>query len=268
MARRLHPPPADAGLGPRPFREIELRPAGTAGEVVLLADCFTRWFEADNARAAMAVLAAGGYTVDLARPAVGSRPLCCGRTFLSAGLVEEVRTEQRRVLEAVRIFVKRGVPVVGLEPSCLLTLRDELRSVLPGAAADAVAANALLFEEFLDRERTAGRLSLPLKPLPYRRALLHGHCHQKAFATMGAVERVLGLVPGLEVSTITGTCCGMAGVFGYQPEHYAVSMAVAELDVLPAVRAVGPDTLVAADGTSCRHQIIHGAGREALHVAV
>ena len=255
---------------PRPLRDTESHPAGkagTAGEAVLLADCFNRWFEADNARAAMAVLAAGGYTVHLARPADGGRPLCCGRTFLSAGLVEEARTEQRRVLAAVGPFVERGVPVVGLEPSCLLTLRDELRSILPGAAADAVAANALLFEEFLDRERTAGRLALPLKPLTYRRALLHGHCHQKAFATMGAVERVLSMVPELTVSTIAGTCCGMAGAFGYQPEHYAVSMAVAERDVLPAVRAAENDTLVVADGTSCRHQIGHGAGREALHVA-
>jgi Fe-S oxidoreductase len=255
---------------PRPLRDTASRSAGkagTAGEAVLLADCFNRWFEADNTRAAMAVLAAGGYTVHLARPADGGRPLCCGRTFLSAGLVEEARTEQRRVLAAVGPFVERGVPVVGLEPSCLLTLRDELRSILPGAAADAVAANALLFEEFLDRERTAGRLALPLKPLTYRRALLHGHCHQKAFATMGAVERVLSMVPELTVSTIAGTCCGMAGAFGYQPEHYAVSMAVAERDVLPAVRAAENDTLVVADRTSCRHQIGHGAGREALHVA-
>ncbi|MGQ9367917.1 FAD-binding and (Fe-S)-binding domain-containing protein [Azospirillum sp. ST 5-10] len=242
--------------------------AGTAGEVVLLADCFNRWFEADNARAALAVLAAGGYGVRLAAPADGGRPLCCGRTYLSAGMVDEARTEQRRLLDAVLPAVRRGVPVVGLEPSCLLTLRDEVKAVLPGAEADAVAANALLFEEFLDRERAAGRLALPLKALPYRRALLHGHCHQKAFGAMGAVERVLGLVPGLAVESVKSTCCGMAGAFGYQAEHYDVSMAVGELDLLPAVRAAGPDDVVVADGTSCRHQIAHGAARDAVHVAV
>ena len=125
----------------------------------------------------------------------------------------------------------------------------------------------MLFEEFLVREREQGRLDLPLKPVPEPRALLHGHCHQKAFGAMSAVERVLALVPGLAVETIASGCCGMAGAFGYEAEHYEVSMKIGELDLLPAVRAADVDTLIVADGTSCRHQIKDGAQRSAVHVA-
>ncbi|HYG87643.1 MAG TPA: FAD-linked oxidase C-terminal domain-containing protein [Azospirillum sp.] len=252
----------------KPFRDAQPARPGTAGEVVLFADCFNRWFEADNARAAVTVLQAAGYTVHPLLPGDGGRTLCCGRTFLSAGLVDEARTEQRRLLDAAMPFVKRGIPVVGLEPSCLLTLRDEVKSVLPGADSATLASHALLLEEFLDGLCAAGRLTLDLKPLPYRRALLHGHCHQKAFGAMGAVERVLRLIPGLEVSTIQSSCCGMAGAFGYQAEHYRVSMAMGEQALLPAARATGPDEVLVADGTSCRHQIRDGAGKEAVHVAV
>ncbi|HYH22981.1 MAG TPA: FAD-linked oxidase C-terminal domain-containing protein [Azospirillum sp.] len=252
-----------------PYREPDRAAPGTAGEVVLFADCFNRWFEADNARAAVKVLRAAGYTVHPLLPTDGERrPLCCGRTYLSAGLVEQARAEQTRLLAALRPFVERGVPVVGLEPSCLLTLRDEIKAVVPGCEANKIAAHAMLFEEFLDGLHAAGRLNLPLKPLPVRRALLHGHCHQKAFGVMAPVERVLKLIPGLEVSTIPSSCCGMAGAFGYQAEHYEVSMAMGEMGVLPAARAAGPDEVLVADGTSCRHQIKDGAGKDAVHVAV
>jgi Fe-S oxidoreductase len=146
-------------------------------------------------------------------------------------------------------------------------LRDEFLALLPGPETEALAGSALLFEEFLAREAAAGRLALPLRPLPQKAALLHGHCHQKAFATMGAVERTLRLVPELQVSTIESSCCGMAGAFGYEAAHYEVSMQMAELSLLPAVRAAEADTLIVADGTSCRHQIHDGSGRAALHVA-
>jgi len=160
-----------------------------------------------------------------------------------------------------------GVPAIGLEPSCLLTLRDEFPALLPGAETEALAAQARLFEEFLAEEQAAGRLALPLGRLPEGRALLHGHCHQKAFAAMPAVETALRLVPGLEVETVTSSCCGMAGAFGYRAETYDVAIAMGELSLLPAVRAAESDTLIVADGTSCRHQIRDGAGREAVHVA-
>jgi Fe-S oxidoreductase len=156
---------------------------------------------------------------------------------------------------------------VGLEPSCLLGLRDELLSLVPARDAKRLAASAHTFEEFLARESASGRFNPALQPLPQKKALLHGHCHQKAFAVMPEAERALKLVPGLEVEVVESSCCGMAGSFGYDAAHYGVSMAMAELSLLPAVRAAGADTLIVAAGTSCRHQIHDGAGREALHVA-
>jgi len=240
--------------------------AGEGKEVVLFADTFNRYFERENLDAARRVLEAAGYRVhDVAAPG-GSRPLCCGRTFLAVGAVDEARAEMRRTLDALAPYVTRDVPVVGLEPSCLLSFRDELPALIKGAAADALAANALLLEEFLVREQKAARLKLPLAPLP-RKALLHGHCHQKAFAAMGAVEGALRLIPELEVETIESSCCGMAGAFGYGADTIDVSLAMGELSLLPAVRKAPADALVVADGTSCRHQIHDGAAREALHVA-
>ena len=243
------------------------RERGQKREVVLLVDTFNNYFEPENAHAALAVLEAGGYSVHIARTADGGRPLCCGRTFLAAGMVEEARNEARRMLAALQPFVERGVPVVGLEPSCLLTLRDEFKSMLPGSETAKLSELALLFEEFLAREQAAGRLSLKLKPLPEKKALLHGHCHQKAFGAMPAVLQVLKLVPGLETETIESSCCGMAGSFGYEAAHYDISMKMAELSLLPKVRAAGEDALIVADGTSCRHQIADGARRDAVHVA-
>jgi FAD/FMN-containing dehydrogenase/Fe-S oxidoreductase len=246
-------------------------------EVVLLVDTFNNYFEPDNAHAALAVLEAAGYRVHLARAADSERPLCCGRTFLASGLVDEARAEARRTIAALQPYVERGLPIVGLEPSCLYTLRDEFKSMLPGAPTEALAALAVQFEEFLAAEHQAGRLKLKLKPLPQKKALLHGHCHQKAFGAMSSVEQVLGLVPELKVETVESGCCGMAGAFGYEARHYEVSMKMAEASLLPAVRKAGADTLLVADGTSCRHQIHDGLGtegpspsiaqREAVHVA-
>jgi Fe-S oxidoreductase len=235
--------------------------------VVLLIDTFNRYFEPENARAALAVLEAAGYEVRLPHAADGGRPLCCGRTFLAVGLVEEARSEARRVVETLRPYVERGVPVVGLEPSCLLGLRDEFLSMLPGGASAELAMNAFLLEEFLLREHAAGRLTLKLAPLPEKKALLHGHCHQKAFDAMPAVRKALELIPGLEVESVESSCCGMAGAFGYEAAHYDISMKMAELALLPRVRRAAADELIVADGTSCRHQIQDGSGREAIHVA-
>jgi Fe-S oxidoreductase len=233
-------------------------------EVVLLVDTFNRYFEPENARAAVRVLEAAGYRVHVAQPRIGERPLCCGRTFLSVGLVEQAKREARRVIDALKPWLANGVPILGLEPSCLYTLRDEYTVLLPDTGE--LAAHAFLFEEFLAREAEAGRLRLKLKPLE-QEALLHGHCHQKAFGAMGAVQRVLALVPGLKVSNVESSCCGMAGSFGYEAEHYEVSMKMAELSLLPEVRRAGADTLIVADGTSCRQQIVDGTERRALHVA-
>jgi len=252
----------------RPFRDARTPSTGTAahGEVVLFVDTFNRWFEADVARAAQRVLAGAGYAVTFARPRSGRRPLCCGRTYLGAGLLDHARTEATRTIAALAPYAERGVPIVGLEPSCLLTLRDEFLALVPTAQARLVAEHALLFEEFIARELDAGRWAPPLRALGAR-AVVHGHCHQKAFGAMPAVVRALGAVPGLESSVIDSSCCGMAGTFGYESEHYEISMRMAERDLLPAVRNAGAETLVVADGMSCKHQIAHGAGRQAMHVA-
>jgi FAD/FMN-containing dehydrogenase/Fe-S oxidoreductase len=236
-------------------------------EVVLFIDTFNNYFEPENARAALEVLRSAGYAVHLPRATDGERPLCCGRTFLACGLVDEAKAEARRMLDALKPFVERGVPVVGLEPSCLLGLRDEFLSMLPGAETAELALNALLFEEFIVREVEADRFKLDLKPLRQKKALLHGHCHQKAFAAMPAVRKALALIPELKVEVIESSCCGMAGSFGFDAEHHDVSMKMAELSLLPKVRAADSDTLLVADGTSCRHQVHDGANRAALHVA-
>jgi Fe-S oxidoreductase len=198
---------------------------------------------------------------------MGGRPLCCGRTFLAAGLVDEARAELNRTLTALGPFVAKGLPVVGLEPSCLFTFRDELQAILPGPEADALAEATVTFEEFLAREKHADRLDLPLRSAGGAKALLHGHCHQKAFNGMADVEAALRLVPDLEVGTVQSSCCGMAGAFGYQAETYDLSQAMAELALLPAVRAADEDVILVADGTSCRHQISDGTGRRPKHVA-
>ena len=262
----LHPPPPS----PMDTGEGGTHGSGRVGArdgraVVLVVDTFNRYFEPENARAAERVLVRAGYRVISPDPANG-RPLCCGRTFLSAGCVDEARREARRMLDALSPYLEAGTPIVGLEPSCVLTLRDEFSAILPGAQIKAVAERAQLFEEFVESECAAGRFRLPLTPMEGRTALLHGHCHQKAFGTVGAAVKALQLIPALSVETFDSTCCGMAGSFGYEAEHYEMSLRIGELGVLPKMRAAPPGTLLAANGTSCRHQIADAAGREARHI--
>jgi FAD/FMN-containing dehydrogenase/Fe-S oxidoreductase len=245
------------------------RPAERSADVVLLPDTFNTYFEPENLRAAVKVLEAGGYRVEIAapRPGDGSRPLCCGRTYLAVGMIDEARAEAKLKVEALRPNLSRGVPIVGLEPSCLLGYRDELGAMLPGEDSRRLGEAALLFEEFIVGETRAGRLSLPLRGGRYARALVHGHCHQKSFGVMPAVMETVRLVPGLTAEMVASSCCGMAGAFGFDARHVDVSFKMAEADLLPAVRNAEARTVVVADGTSCRHQIKDGAAREALHVA-
>jgi Fe-S oxidoreductase len=248
----------------RPYRAAS--PAGSGTEVVLFVDTFNRWFEPENARAAERVLRRAGYRPAEATPE-GERPLCCGRTFLATGLIAEAQAEALRMLAALKPHLDRGTPIVGLEPSCLLTLRDEYLGLLPGEHSKVLASRAKLFEEFIADESAAGRLKLaPGRHAPAK-VLLHGHCHQKAFNTLGASVAALKSVPGIAVETFESTCCGMAGAFGYEAEHHDVSLKIGELGVLPKMRAADAATVLAASGISCRHQIRDGAGREALHVA-
>ncbi|AWI74785.1 ferredoxin [Parazoarcus communis] len=240
---------------------------GSAGEVVLLVDTFSNHFHPEIAHAALDVLVAGGYRVHLARSSVPGRPLCCGRSYLSGGLVEEAREEAGRTLAALLPYAARGLPVIGLEPSCLLMLRDEYHALGLGEAVAQVASVAMLLEEFLAREIDGGRLNLPLNAMDASEVLVHGHCHQKAFGLMPAMRKVLDRVPGLKADFIESSCCGMGGSFGYEAEHHDVSMAMAELDLLPAVRSAPAEVVIVANGTSCRQQIMEGAQRPALHMA-
>jgi len=238
--------------------------------VVLFVDTFNGFFESANAHAAFRVLQAAGYSVLVAaRDAPGSKHLCCGRTYLATGMVDRARAKARELVEALQPFAERGIAIVGLEPSCLLTLRDEALALGLGAPAQSVARQALLLEEFLAREAAAGQLALlqsKLQPLA-RPVLVHGHCHQKAFGALSPVLEVLRLIPGVQPQLIESSCCGMAGSFGYEAGHEQVSMAMAELGLLPAIRAQA-DAVVVADGTSCRHQIREGGQRKAIHAAV
>jgi Fe-S oxidoreductase len=221
----------------------------------LFVDTFNRYFEPENLRAAVRVLRAAGFN-----PVVpAGRPLCCGRTYLSAGMVERARAEARRTLAALA----GTVPVVGLEPSCLLTLRDEFMALLPGPEAEALAGRAMLIGEFLAKH-APGMAWQTVEG----RAHVHGHCHQKAFGAFPDSLAVLGRVPGLDVTPIQSSCCGMAGAFGYQSETQEASRAMAEASLLPAVRAAGAEDWVVADGTSCRHQIADLGGRRAVHSVV
>ncbi len=240
---------------------------GDFRDVVLFGDTFNRAFERENLEAAERVLVAAGYRLHRVFPHRGRRPLCCGRTYLASGQTDRARAEARRTLTALLPFIRAGARVVGLEPSCLLTFRDEFASLLPGPEAAELGRASFLFEELLAADLNAGRIDLPLADQGGRIAHLHGHCHQKAFAAMGAVETVLRSVPGLDVRPIESSCCGMAGAFGYGADTIDVSLAMAELSLFPALRQAGPGDLVVADGTSCRHQIHDGLGLTARHVA-
>ncbi|QJR15168.1 FAD-binding and (Fe-S)-binding domain-containing protein [Usitatibacter palustris] len=238
---------------------------GTGREVVLFADTFNNWQEPANLAAAAKVLGAAGFNVVTAQVA-GERPLCCGRTYLATGMVDEARAEARRTIAALKPFVDRGTPILGLEPSCLFTFRDEYLALLPGDAdAERLAKAAHLADEFLAAEVREGRSKLAWREGAQAGDIrVHGHCHQKAFDTFSATLELLRVIPGAKVEPIESSCCGMAGTFGYEKGHYDVSMKMAELSLLPAVRSAGNARIVAA-GTSCRHQIADGAGREAAH---
>ena len=246
--------------------------AHAAGErvVVLFVDTFNGAFERENVDAAIAVLGAAGYKVHIPRWTPqgdrDERNLCCGRTFLAVGMVEAAKQQAHYLLSALLEFAEAGIDIVGLEPSCLFTLRDEIPAMRLGEEADVVARHAMLIETFLEREEKAGKLDelrAKLKPAASP-ILVHGHCHQKAFGEMTPTLSLLGLIPDVKPNLIESSCCGMAGAFGYDSKHYEISMQMAELSLLPAVRN-SPGAIIVADGTSCRHQIHDGAAREAKH---
>ena len=249
----------------RPFRDDEVRKTEAPG-AVLFADCFNRYFEPENLRATVKVMEAAKVPLHVAAAAKGERPLCCGRTFLSAGLVDEARTEAKRLVDALMPYAEQGLPIVGLEPSCLLTLRDEIPALLPGAESALLARQARMLEEYIADQDGDPGFNLPLTS-PAPKVLLHGHCHQKAMGVMSSLEKTLALLPDTEVEVVETSCCGMAGAFGYGSDTHEVSRKMAEADLAPAVRAAHAETLIVADGTSCRHQVADTTGRKPIHVA-
>ncbi|MDY0744422.1 FAD-linked oxidase C-terminal domain-containing protein [Paucibacter sp. R3-3] len=246
-----------------PFDSLEATLAAAPMAAVLFVDTFNGSFETENALAAARVLKAAGYTLHVARKDGGHH--CCGRTALAVGQVAQARERLTALLAALQPAAQAGVAIVGLEPACLLTLREEAPALGLGEPASAVAAQALLFEEFVAREAREGRFRLALRPAGAP-LLLHGHCHTKAAGALPPVLDVLRLIPDAAPELVDTACCGMAGGFGHEAEHYETSMRMAEDRLLPALRA-RPEAIVVADGSSCRQQIVHGAQREALHVA-
>ena len=269
FAARAPAAPAAAANGHAPPPAARAAANGSPGvaapgsgrrSVVLFNDTFNTYNDPEVAIAATEVLEAAGYRVVL------PGHWCCGRPMVSKGLVEQARAAARDTVDKLHPLVAQGMPVVGLEPSCILTLKDEYLSLLPDdPRARAVAGAVVTFEEFVAAEAEAGRFALQFRPQTGR-VLLHGHCHQKALVGTGPSRRTLELA-GFAVDEVDSGCCGMAGSFGYEAEHLEVSLAMAERRLLPAVRAAGAGTEIAAAGTSCRAQIAHGCARKALHPA-
>ncbi|PZG18444.1 FAD-binding and (Fe-S)-binding domain-containing protein [Nonomuraea aridisoli] len=227
-----------------------------AREVILLADSFTTFSEPAIGRAAVELLERAGYRVRLESGG------CCGRSSISKGLLDQARTMAEAM---VTRLAASEAPIVGLEPSCLLTLKDEYAALLPGdPRVQRVAARARLVPELLTEAIDDGSLVLG-DALSGRTILLHGHCHEKAVTGTAATRALLSRIPGAEVTEIDAGCCGMAGSFGFEAEHYDLSMKIGALRLFPAIAESSPDTLLAATGVSCRQQIAHGAGRAARH---
>jgi Fe-S oxidoreductase len=240
-------------------------------DVILFVDTFAWYFEPEIAQAAHQVLTAAGYSVTTLKTLPDDeepdRALCCGRTYLSLGQVEAARREACRMHAALRPALASGTPIVGLEPSCILSLRDDHLKLGLGEEAVALSKQVFLFEEFIAKEHDRKRLQLDLKPLAKGKTLVHGHCHQKAVGAMKSLRKVLRMIPEFEFEFIEASCCGMAGSFGLEAEHADISMKMAELDLLPALRAE-PDAAILANGFSCRHQIREGVARKPVHIAL
>ena len=243
--------------------------------VVLLADTFNAYFEDENLQAALKVLKAAGYRVHIPKKNQSkeanqaentcSKEFCCGRTYLAAGMVDKAKATLGELVDHLAPYADKNIPIIGLEPSCLFTLKDEALVMGFGERAVSVSKCAQLLEEFLASEANAGNLNLNLKASD-KPVLFHGHCHQKSFAAVTPAMELLKLIPNAEPKLIESSCCGMAGSFGYEAEHIDVSKQMAEASLLPSIRK-SPDSWVVADGTSCRHQIADGTQREAVHIA-
>ena len=227
--------------------------------MVLFVDTFANYHEPEVAQAAVRVLEAFGYRVH------APKLRCCGRPMISKGLLREARANAEHNVLALAPEVRRGVPVIGLEPSCVVSFLDEYREFRLGEAADVVAGGTWMLEDFLAVHHGSDP-ELPFRETP-REVRVHGHCHQKAVIGTGRMLQALRMVPGYRVEEIKSGCCGMAGTFGYEKEHYDLSQQIGELSVFPPLRSAPEEALLVAPGTSCRHQIRDAIGRHPLHPA-
>lgn len=250
-----------------PFLQTTVMPTTLkpSKSVAFFVDTFSRWFEPDIVRSAIRVLKFAGYNVYFPGLAAKQRPLCCGRTYLSLGQVDNAKAEMKRTVTALRPYLDLGIPIIGLEPSCILTFQDELGAMLGKTISNELEGKTYLFDEFIATKVAA--TDLPLASKKSLDILCHSHCHQKAFGKEKYAVDVLSRIPNARVQSITSSCCGMAGAFGYSPDNYDLSMAVGELGVLPAVRESNKETLIVAMGTSCRNQIVHATERHPKHLA-
>jgi FAD/FMN-containing dehydrogenase/Fe-S oxidoreductase len=236
------------------------KPAHARTKVVFFTDTFANYNEPASARAALKLLESTG--AEIAVPAV----VCCGRPMISKGLLAQARANAEKNVAALIPYVEDGAWIVGCEPSCLMTLRDEYPDLLRSGASRKVAAHVLLLEEFLVRQLDEGLWKPGFKSAE-RTVLLHGHCHQKSLVGTAPSVRLLRMPPGFRVTEIASGCCGMAGSFGYEREHYALSMQIGELSLFPSIRKAPVEAEIVAAGISCRQQILHATGRKARHLA-
>jgi Fe-S oxidoreductase len=243
--------------GPSGPRQADQYDGALAPAVLLWPDTFNNYFLPSTARAAVHVLEAAGYSVRIPRA-----NLCCGRPLYDFGMLDRAQTLLLEILDQLEPDIEAGIPVIGLEPSCVAVFRDELLNLFPhDARAQKLARQTFLLSEFLDHNSA----NAPLPQLP-RKALLHGHCHHKSIMKMTAEESLLHRI-GVDFQSPAPGCCGMAGSFGFEHDHYDISQAIGELELLPAVRRAPADWLIIADGFSCREQIAQGTTRHALHLA-
>jgi Fe-S oxidoreductase len=231
-----------------------------APKVVLFNDTFTNYNEPWIGIAALRILEDSGAQVLV--PQVS----CCGRPMISKGLLDKARVNARTNVAILTPFVEAGAFVVGCEPSCILTLRDDYPDLLGTKEAQRLAARVLSLEEYLCRRLDAGAWRPRFSNKPGS-VLLHGHCHQKSLVGSEPSMRLLKMPPGFTAEEVDSGCCGMAGAFGYEKEHYEISLQVGERRLFPAIRNSPADALIVASGTSCRQQILHATGRKALHMA-
>ena len=231
----------------------------SANKVALFNDTFMNYNYPEIGIACVEVLEAAGFEVELVNAG------CCGRPMLSKGLVKEAAQQARDNIDRLYALAEQGIPIVGCEPSCLLTLRDEYPELLQDERAQAVAQGSYLIDEFLAMLQEQGRLELAFRDVP-KKIMFHGHCHQKSLVGTDSSLQVLGLPPGYQVELIDSGCCGMAGSFGFEKEHYEISMKIGEQALFPAINAKDPEWEVAVMGVSCRQQVEHGTGRRARHL--